>query len=180
MDLNEKLIKRLIEAGALLAMRTGRGHPCRQDAAAERLLALLRYNPGVSEKALGEMLGAGPERLDRLLARMEALGLVAVEPGEEGRPMTVSLTALGERRAELAEKESEKTESLLGCLSEEERSELAGLLERLLARLREEDEGADREAFEGFFGGASGRPRPFPAGMPHRRWKSLFFGGPAF
>ncbi len=179
MEGKENLAGRLIEAGALLAARKRR-----TSAETERLLELLRANPRISVRDLAEKLGVGLERLDRMLGRMEALGLATVGPGEDGGPMEASLTACGKRRAELAEKEREKTESLLGCLSEEERRQLAGLLDRLLERLRDEAGEEDwerprREAFRGFAGGAWRRPGPFEEGRGGR-CAGFFFGWPAF
>jgi DNA-binding MarR family transcriptional regulator len=98
---------------------------------------LWEIGDGCDVRDLRARLGLDSGYVSRLLGRLQAAGLVTVEPGADDRRVrTARLTAAGRReRAELDRRSDELAESLLAPLSESRRERLVAAMaevERLL------------------------------------------------
>ncbi|HUX38127.1 MAG TPA: hypothetical protein VMV44_09535, partial [Rectinemataceae bacterium] len=125
-----------------------------------------------------------------LLAKLERQGFITRSPSEsDRRVMEIHLTEEGKKAAEEPQP-SEEAEAHFGCLSEEERKNLADYLERLIAdwekRLGAEGEGGDPRigwGGRGFGRGRGpGRPGDFPGfgAQAGRGPRGYHFGGRCF
>ena len=118
-----------------------------------RVLALLKLHPEISQKDLGAILDIRSQSLGELLAKLEKQGLIERESSEEDkRVMMVRLTEAGKAGGEEQEASSD-ADSFASCLSEEERTNFAGYLRRIIESLEEElgVEGAGPVSPEDFF-----------------------------
>jgi DNA-binding MarR family transcriptional regulator len=99
-------------------------------------LATTAQWPGQPVGALGERFGLSQSAAVRLVDRLAADGLVAREPGPDGRTLAVLATAAGTNRAAqvLAARRQVLAEALV-TLTPAERAQLASLLERMLEGL---------------------------------------------
>lgn len=117
-----------------------------------RILALLKLQPGISQRDLAYLLGMRPQSVGELLAKLEKAGLVERTQSEtDKRVVNVKLTEAG---AKAAEKRVDANEPF-AALSEEEQAILAGYLDRIAASLKEQL-GDDED--EPRFGPGFGRP----------------------
>lgn len=107
------------------------GRPATDTAA---LVALTTTLGGISQDALGRVVGLTQSGSVRLIDRLVAAGLVERGPGEDRRTHAVEVTPAGAavaRRALAARRDA--LDSVLAPLDDTERRQLAGLLEKLLA-----------------------------------------------
>ncbi|GAB2846229.1 MarR family winged helix-turn-helix transcriptional regulator [Lentzea nigeriaca] len=98
-----------------------------------RILTALRANPGLSQQALGALLGLAPAPMSQLSDDLERRGLVerGRRPGDR-RAYALRLTARGEEVvAEVDAAARETQRALLRGLRPEQRHDLLGLLRRL-------------------------------------------------
>lgn len=167
MDMDEVIYRKLTELQWLLQKRHFKNHhtagPMADPERGQgRLLSLLKLKDGVSTKDISHILGVRVSSLNELLAKLEKNGYIRREASEEDRRVMLNwLTDKGRQENE----NSEDTYKIFGCLSEEERKNLAGYLERVAAALEKElGESSEEfeemrrqreEAFQRFFEGSS-------------------------
>ncbi len=91
------------------------------------------YEGGVRQKTLTEELRINPSSVSEMISKLESDGYVrrTVDPSDK-RATLITLTELGEARAaELADERKGRLEKAFGSLTEEEKEQLAALLEKL-------------------------------------------------
>ncbi len=100
-----------------------------------RLLSLLPESGSITQKELAERLGVRPATASDTITRLEEAGLVKRSFGRADRRFVhVALTELGiAKRKEYAREGEERRKSLFTALTEEEKSTLLALLEKLYA-----------------------------------------------
>jgi DNA-binding MarR family transcriptional regulator len=99
-----------------------------------RILALLRLKSPVSQKELLEVCGIRPASLSELLNKMESAGYITrIKDDTDKRSVLVSLTESGRKAADEWETDSSEDGSgFFDCLPEEEKKELAAILQKLI------------------------------------------------
>lgn len=97
-----------------------------------RILVMLNDGP-LTQRDLTERLGIQPGSASEIVSKLEGGGLITRTPNpRDRRTMDVQLTESGREEAVRAEAERrERRAELFSCLSEEEKSTLTGLLEKL-------------------------------------------------
>ena len=105
------------------------------------LLMLRSHGSAMGQKDLQERSCITSASLSEVVAKLECEGLVTRTRSEtDRRQLTLALTPEGERRAqEIHDAWALHDQELLSCLSAEERSQLAGLLDRLATHWMELD-----------------------------------------
>ena len=106
-------------------------------------LSVLAEEPGLSNAALARRSFVTPQTMNQILVRLEEAGLVErrAHP-EHGRVLQAYLTEEGERlRRKCAERVDVIERLMVSGLSNEEGSDLLGLLQRCSAALRREGSG---------------------------------------
>lgn len=94
------------------------------------VLALLVQKPGITQKALAEIMGVQPASVSELLQKLERKGLVRREKdGQDRRSVRVTLTEAGQQHQSQSMKERTAP---FQALSPEEQDTLARLLKKLL------------------------------------------------
>ncbi len=100
-------------------------------ASRRRIIALLDERGELTQRELQELLGIQAGSLSELVGRMEEHGVVTRKPDEKDRRRTIlSLTETGRKRA--AEPRQMGDERLFSALSEEEREQLRGMLQKII------------------------------------------------
>ncbi len=96
------------------------------------LSALLKSGP-VSQRELAEIMNVRAATLSEQIARLDRAGLIERTPNEKDRrSVVVTLSEEGKKEARRCSRERAKyNEELFSVLSEDEKTELASLLERL-------------------------------------------------
>ena len=99
----------------------------------KRILIVLLETGKITQRVLTERLGIQPGSASEVLAKLEHAGLIAREASSEDRRTTdVSLT---EKRREQAKEalafRQERHTQMFSCLSEQEKDQLLGLLEKV-------------------------------------------------
>ena len=106
-----------------------------------RVLALLKFQPEMSQKDLSYLLGIRQQSLGELLAKLEKNGYITREHSEtDKRALMIKLTEKG--AAETQETPSDMGD-LFDCLSDEEKDTLKGYIERILSSLEERFDDAE-------------------------------------
>ncbi|WP_300155268.1 MarR family transcriptional regulator [Solidesulfovibrio sp.] len=126
-----------------VARRMARFHHGRDQGrqAQEHVLALVRRHGGMSQAELLERLDVRSSSLSELLAKLEKAGRVVRERNPEDRRGFV-VTAAGDGERESPDGAMRQSaEVLFGVLDGQERRQLRALLEKLVAPLREVDDG---------------------------------------
>ncbi len=115
-----------------------------------RLLAVIAEMQPTNQKDLVDRLDIRPSSLSELMGKLEQKGLIARKQDEnDKRNYIVTLTDEGTRMAgQVAEQSKEFEEKLFGALTQEERVQLKGLLEKLNVAWQSlaEEQGACRHA----------------------------------
>jgi len=91
------------------------------------------YEGGVRQKVLTEELHINPSSVSEMISKLENGGYVkrTVDP-EDKRATLITLTEVGDARAaELADERQERFAKVFGGLTDEEKEQLIGLLEKL-------------------------------------------------
>ena len=102
-------------------------------------LATLLAHPGRGVGWLGDVLGLTDSGSTRLVGRLVAVGLVRREPGADARSRTLTLTAMGRRRARAVLRDRERALTpVLEPLSDAERRTLERLLGKVVAGLADD------------------------------------------
>lgn len=97
----------------------------------DTVLALIARHPGITQKALSELLGIQPASVSELLTKLERKGLILREKYEQDRrSIRLQLTQEGQRILDTPE---EAITDPFQALTEEEQEQLRSLLEKLLA-----------------------------------------------
>lgn len=102
-----------------------------------RVLAALCMQDGLSQKDLAYLLGIRPQSLSEAIDKLEASELVVRRQSEEDRRVTnVFLTDGGRRRAaKVAEDRKKSAQDVFGVLTEEEKDQLASIMDKLIGKL---------------------------------------------
>jgi DNA-binding MarR family transcriptional regulator len=102
-----------------------------------RVIAMVAMQEGISQKDLAFLLGIRPQTLGEMLQKLEEHGLIERQKSEEdGRVIEVRLTEQGrELAAEIAERRKLVAADLFAVLSEEEKEQLASILDKLTVEL---------------------------------------------
>ena len=99
-----------------------------------RVLRLLALHSPVAQKELGYLLGIRSQSLAEQIGKLEEAGLVAREPDpQDGRTSLVRLTDAGREAVETV-REAPGSDPF-AVLEEDERQQLAGLLDRVIAAM---------------------------------------------
>lgn len=99
-----------------------------------RVLALLKIQPEIGTKDLAYLLGIRQQSLNELLRRLEKGGYVERKSSDEDRRVTI--VHLTEKGKGVQQPENDY-QSIFGCLSQEELSNLALYLDRILDSIEE-------------------------------------------
>lgn len=138
-----------------------------------RVLALLALKPEISQKELTYLLGVSRQAMAELLAKLERAGFItrAASP-DDPRAKIVHLTEDGAKEAS-QRKQSEDSDSIFACLTDEEQDTLRALLDKLIARAEENFPGIDfdarrqyMQAFRNQFSGTRPQPEDFAEHCP--------------
>jgi len=114
-----------------------------------RVLTMLHMQDNISSKDLAYVMGIRPQSLNELLGKLEGKGLIERSPSEEDkRVVMVRLTEEGKK----ADYSGENQGEIFDCLNEQEQTQLAEYLDRILSSmeekmpkdLREEEESRQR------------------------------------
>lgn len=142
-DNNTKLLEQFFRI-VMLLHRYPHHHPRKREFAGNphrgqgRVLALLKLQPEISQKELSYLLDMRNQSLGELLMKLERSGFITREPSEtDRRVMNIKLTEAGAAAANQAEEQQEDNGKLFDCLSEEERIQLIGYLNRLIQELEQ-------------------------------------------
>ena len=111
----------------------GKGHRRGQ----ARVLTMVSMQEGINQKDLAFLLGIRPQTLGEMLQKLEGRGLVERKKSEsDGRAVEVTLTDEGRARAaEIAERRKLAAADMFGTLTEDEKEQLAAILDKLEAEL---------------------------------------------
>lgn len=96
---------------------------------------MVSMQEGISQKDLAFLLGIRPQTLGEMLRKLEERDLIERKKSEtDGRVVEVYLTEAGKTRAaEVAERRKVVATDMFAVLSEEEKDQLAGVLDKLSA-----------------------------------------------
>lgn len=99
----------------------------------KRILIVLQETGTITQRELTERLGIQPGSASEVIAKLEDAGNILRVPSEsDRRTMDIALTEQGGILAETLMAQREKRhEEMFSCLSEEEKSSLLGLLEKI-------------------------------------------------
>ena len=103
-----------------------------------RVLRLLQMKPEISQKELSYLLDMRPQSLGELLMKLERSGYITRTTSEDDkRVMNICLTEEGRDAADHVEEQAGSTE-LFDFLSEEDRSVLSDILDRIASELEKQ------------------------------------------
>lgn len=103
-----------------------------------RLLSILKEQPEISRKELGEKLDISRQALTELLQKMEKSGHIVRRPDpQDRRVLLIRLTQEGRAAAEETDVGTSDLPRLLDCLDDEELISFSDCLERILLHYRE-------------------------------------------
>lgn len=102
-------------------------------ASQQRVLIILDEVKSITQRDLTARLNIQPGSASEILSKLENAGLIRRTMSDEDRRTTnISLTEEGEQRArEAAAQRSRRHVEMFSCLSEEEKEQLFGLLEKI-------------------------------------------------
>ena len=104
-----------------------------------RLLHLLLAHDGVSQRELAELMQIRAASLNELVQKAEAKGTIRREPDPSDRRLSnVWLTEAGRALAQGLGDDSQPQEDIFAVLTPQERAQLAAILGKLNAHLREQ------------------------------------------
>lgn len=133
-DMNNKLIRNFWDIGhTMRRISEGKGSQ-------KRILMILKENPDITQRELTEYLEIQPGSASEVIGKLEASGLILRTPSRtDRRTADVRLTREGEAAADEAyEKREKRHRDMFACLTEEEKQNLLGLLEKVNASWREQ------------------------------------------
>ncbi|MBQ6454593.1 MAG: winged helix-turn-helix transcriptional regulator [Eggerthellaceae bacterium] len=102
-----------------------------------RVLTAVAMKEGINQKELAFLLGIRPQTLGAMLQKLEEFEMVERKKSEtDGRAIEVWLTDAGRTHAaEIAERHALAATDILAILSEEEKEQLGGILDKIGAEL---------------------------------------------
>lgn len=129
-DTNDKLIRNLRDVSHTMRfLYEGKGSQKRI------LIVLDEIGGNITQHQLTELLGIQPGSASEVIAKLESAGYIRRTPSEtDRRTADITLTKTG--KSEAAEAKAQRTrrhEEMFSCLSEEEKSTLLSLLEKVNA-----------------------------------------------
>jgi DNA-binding MarR family transcriptional regulator len=97
------------------------------------LLHLISQNDGANQRDLAEQMDVRPSSMTEMLNKLERAGLIIRKQDEQDqRVMRICLTETGEKAVEqAAETTDDFTVALFNCLTEEERTQMLVIIEKL-------------------------------------------------
>jgi DNA-binding MarR family transcriptional regulator len=106
----------------------------------QRILAILTERGTMSQRDLTEVLDVRSASVSEILSKVEANGFILRSKNEaDKRNIDVALTESGHAEAaQIDARQGELVQQMFSCLTEEEKTTLAALLEKLLSRWREQ------------------------------------------
>lgn len=128
-DTNNKLIRNFWNISHTLhRISEGKGSQ-------KRILMILKENQQVTQRELTKHLGIQPGSASEVIGKLEAAKLIERTVNEtDRRTVDLILTRAGEEAArEAYEKREQRHRDMFACLSEEEKKNLLGLLEKVNA-----------------------------------------------
>lgn len=128
-DINDRLIIHLRDISHTMRfLYEGKGSQ-------KRILIILNETGTITQQALTKRLGIQPGSASEVIAKLEHIGLIVRTPSRaDRRTVDIALTEDGKKRArEAAAQRSKRHEEMFSCLSEEEKSQLLSLLEKINA-----------------------------------------------
>ena len=134
-----------------------------------RVLSILKMQSTISQKQLSYLLDMRQQSLSELLAKLEKSGFIDRAPSEDDRRAAIiTLTEKGRAAADGPENPADEGVGLFDALTEEERAQLAPLLDKVIAALEAEVGEPDfRPPFGHGFGSCGFGPGPFGHDGPH-------------
>lgn len=127
LDINNRLIWNLRDIGHTMRhISEGKGSQ-------KRILIILLETGPITQRELTQRLGIQPGSASEVIGKLESAGLVTRTPNEfDHRTVVVALTEAGTSAAQEAKTQRElRHEAMFSCLTEEEKTTLLSLLERL-------------------------------------------------
>lgn len=114
----------------------GKGHgpgKCHKRRGQERVLTMVSLQEGINQKDLAFLLGIRPQTLGEMLQKLEERGLIERKKSQaDARAIEVMLTDEGRARAaEIAERRALTADDVFASLSEDEKGQLAAILDKL-------------------------------------------------
>jgi len=115
----------------------GHGKRCGKRRGQARVITMVAMKEGINQKDLAFLLGIRPQTLGEMLRRLEERGLVERKKSEaDARAIQVYLTDEGRARAqEIAERRALAAADLFSVLTDEEKEQLASILDKLATEL---------------------------------------------
>lgn len=105
-----------------------------------RILSILKLKPEITQKELTYLLDMSKQALGELLSKLESCGYITRTPSkEDGRVMLITLTEKGKAESAEMESDSDDTEDLFQCLTDDEQKNLEQYLERLITTWQADD-----------------------------------------
>ena len=131
-DVNGKLLTMLRVLGHA-------GHHMEDKGGQGRVLAILKEEGEMTQRELTEKLGIQPGSASEIIGKLEKAGMLIRTPSlTDRRTADISLTTAGAARAgEAAEKAQSRRETMFAALTEEEKTQLLALMEKLYASWEE-------------------------------------------
>lgn len=126
-NINDKLIMNLRDVShTMRSLYEGRGSQ-------KRILIILHEVGKITQRALTERLGIQPGSASEVIAKLESAELIARTPSEsDRRTADIQLTDKGKELASQAVNQRRRRhEEMFSCLSEDEKTELLTLLEKI-------------------------------------------------
>jgi DNA-binding MarR family transcriptional regulator len=115
-----------------------------------RVLKLLKIKPETTQKELSELLDMRPQSLGDLLKKLEQNGYITRTPSEnDKRAMIVKLTEKGANE-EIGDEKQLGSDSIFGCLSEEEQANMSKYFKRIIDSWNDDNEQETGFDFHGF------------------------------
>lgn len=110
-----------------------------------RILSILKLKPEITQKELTYLLDMSKQALGELLSKLESCGYITRTPSkEDGRVMLITLTEKGKAESAEMESDSDDTEDLFQCLTDDEQKNLEQYLERLITTWQADDSADSR------------------------------------
>ena len=140
-----------------------------------RVLSILKMQPTISQKQLSYLLDMRQQSLSELLSKLEKSGFIDRAPSEDDRRAAIiTLTEKGRAAADGPENPADEGVGLFDALTEDERAQLAPLLDKVIAALEAEVGEPDfRPPFGHGFGSCGFGPGPFGHDGPHKGLRHL-------
>lgn len=126
-NINDKLIMNLRDIShTMRSLYEGRGSQ-------KRILIILHEVGKITQRALTERLGIQPGSASEVIAKLESAELITRTPSEsDRRTADIQLTDTGKEMASQAVNQRRRRhEEMFSCLSEDEKTELLTLLEKI-------------------------------------------------